>query len=308
MFLLFSSGNQSKQTMQYHPQIRTAQPVPNLARLFPYRSACYKIGLIGLCASFALFLLGFFTPHWIIYSEEKRSWGLWNIDCDLDLCNTELLITRIFFALYFGSYLIAVITAVHENIKKVDCNTYHSRRLELGVIITGITGVVSMAMFSFVYGESVPVYFDWSMTIVVLSLLALFVSLAILMCANNKPVQGAGMILSLSNQQGQRQPAQQGVLIIQRPHQPMPSMANQMYPAQQSSFPMVNAYQAPQYPAQSQPLLPQPQPYPQPVIPDAPPPYSMAPPYPGHARAEFSYPTQTAQGLEFSKASAPPME
>ena len=121
-------------------------------------------------------------------------------------------------------------------------------------------------------------------------------------------LQRGGIVLSLNNRPMLRQPQQQ--VLIQQTTQSLPSPPNQMYAVQQNPYPMMNAYQAPQYPLQSQPLLPQPQPqpYPYPAVPNAPPPYSMPPAYPAQSlnpQAEFYEPTPETQPSVFSKASAP---
>ncbi|KAK3760695.1 hypothetical protein RRG08_010668 [Elysia crispata] len=294
----------------YQPQSTSGQPTPNPGKLFHHRSTCYKIALVVLFISFAIFALGFSTSKWIIYEGEQKSWtwGLWNVDCEFDLCNTELLLTRIFFAFYCGIYLVSLGIAVHENVRTVDLTTYHSRKLELIMFLTGITGMISLAVFCFHYGTSVHVSFGWSFGATLFSLLLMFVSMMLLLCSNGKPGQRGGIVLSLNNRPMLRQPQQQ--VLIQQTTQSLPSPPNQMYAVQQNPYPMMNAYQAPQYPLQSQPLLPQPQPqpYPYPAVPNAPPPYSMPPAYPAQSlnpQAEFYEPTPETQPSVFSKASAP---
>ncbi|RUS73983.1 hypothetical protein EGW08_018251, partial [Elysia chlorotica] len=275
----------------YQPQSTPGQPAAmNRGRLFPYRSTCYKMGLITLFVSCGFFLLGFSTSHWVVYEDgfDFLTWGLWNVDCEFDLCNTELLISRILFCFYCGLYLVSIGIVFHENGKLVDLSTYHSRRLEFVILLTGCTGIVSLTVFFFIYGNSVPISYAWSWVVTVFSNMILFLSLSILLCANNKPGRRAGMVLSLNNQQGRD--------LTQSSSQALPSQPNQMYIAQQNPYPVMNAYHAPQYPVQSQPLLPQPGPYP--GVPDAPPPYSMPPAYPSqplNPQAQFYDPAPESQ-------------
>lgn len=287
--------------MQYHPQVLSGQPAPYLVKLFRYRSAFYKLGFFSLWASFVFFLIGFASAHWVkpVDPESPAWFGLWDIDCELYLCNTSLWIARAFFVFYFATYVVSLGTSIYENARKVDPNSYHSRKLELILTLTGIIGIVALTTWSFLYTDSVLVTKGWSLTITVVSLAVLFVALVILLCANNKPIDHAGRIISLNAQQAQQQ------VLIQQVPQPMH--------AQQNHHPPVKVYQdPPRYPSQNFPLIPQPQPNPQPYLsptaPDAPPPYSMPPAYPGNTQMEYSYPTQSAPVAQISKASAPPME
>ncbi|GFO10400.1 hypothetical protein PoB_003690500 [Plakobranchus ocellatus] len=273
-----------------------APPEPHLERLFFCRSVIYKCSLLGLIASFALFLFGFFTSSWIKFYDFKRSrqLGLWDYDCQNENGScTSLWMTRTLFAMCLIAYVITFCIAIHENVKKVDRHTYHSRKLEIAVLITGVIGIIALSVFHFVLAK----HFDsgWSSAVVAISKVGLFVSLILMLCGNGKNVRPPGIVLSNRPQ----------VVVFHAAGQPAPPQS-QTYTAPLNPNPVVNAYPVPQYAPHSQPLLPQSYPHPPP---EAPPPYSLPPVYPTQSEMSGAVNRDPErQGDWYSKASAPPME
>ncbi|KAH9504076.1 hypothetical protein Btru_067680 [Bulinus truncatus] len=233
----------------------TAQPISSSRHvsLISKRTTVYKAGLVVSLLSFVLFFLGDGGIHSLISIST---------------------LAKVFSIVCLISYVITIGVAVFENTRKVNPNTYHSRKLEICLIKTGVFCTITIVFFRAT--ELFPsVWFHWPVVFAFVSLLFLYTGFLLILCGNKK-VFSQPMIHSVQFAPGPTQ----NVQITQG----MPVMFSH------------------QYTVQTQPLLATCS-----VPPGAPPPYSLPPSYPApylnQTMPSYSYLPPASQ---FSTPSAPP--
>ncbi|CAL1527052.1 unnamed protein product [Lymnaea stagnalis] len=287
------------------------------------RTVMYRMGMLSLCICFVFCVISCSSPNWIRtthfededhennlhLTDDEPFVGLWDENCkpNASRCTKGLLAAKILIGQYLIGYFVIFGIAIFENVRKVNPRIYHSRKVEICVLILGILGTLSMIVFIINYSTRL----GWSMALASMSVVGLYVTCLFLICGNKKrPVATCG---------------QPGTVLFT-------SMPNQNSTIVQSYGPGPQQVYQTHYMAQTQPLLPAQTLYPV-SPPGAPPPYSFPPAYPAsftpNAFPNYNYnfqnvpqplpqhnapfyPQQNTQPnlqfQKFSQASAPPSE
>ncbi|XP_005094475.1 uncharacterized protein LOC101859627 [Aplysia californica] len=326
-----------------------------MGKMWRYRNISYKLGIIGLVVSTGFFFLGFVSQRWLearIYhdsdlsltdvmlgshedwgygvsdSYETISWGFFSGSFGNDICDSGcsvgLTVTRVLVCICFLSHILGYVVAAVENFRVVDVRTYHTHRLELAVLITGLLAGGSMVSFMYLFvpqlDHLVRLKYGWSTTVMWLSGTILFISCVFIVCGNRKPTVGVVVTQAGAVHMAHYTTTPSQVTVFQSGPAPQP----QYPPMSQPQYQPVSQPQGPKFQPQYPPAqAPYPAPASQPLLPahtaqyplpnqpmGAPPAYSPAPAYPIGPTSPpvmMGYqPVPQAEG--YAQASAPPPE
>lgn len=301
-----------------------SQPGPDeRISLCCHRTFVYRMGMLSLCICFIFCVISCSSSNWIktrhFEDEEDHEENLYLthdgsfIGILTDTCNAKgnhctngFMVSQLLLSHYLGGYFVIFGIALFENLRKVNPRSYHSRKLEISVLILGILGTLSMIVFIIQYSTRL----GWSMALASISVVGLYVTCSFLIFGNKKHVPIGG---------------QPGAVLFTSIPNPNSAVVQSYGPGTQQ------VYQT-HYMAQTQPLLPAQTMHPLSPA-GAPPPYSLPPPYPAsftpNAPPSYNYnlqnvpqplpqhhapfyPQQNTQPNrhfeKFSQASAPPSE